>query len=144
MANYQDVGGMLSLPASGDLSTKQFYAVKINSSGQIAVAGAGEFAIGILYSKPSAAGQIAAVAPFRGQVLKGRAGAAFNPGALLAIDADGELVSATLATVDTAAGTTNDPVVGSAVVGVALETGADNRIVEFLAYVAGAVATTAA
>lgn len=144
MANFQDVGGMLSLRAASDLSTKQFYAVKLDTNGRIAVAGAGEFAIGILYSKPNAIDVIASVAPFRGQVLKGRAGDTFTAGVLLAIDADGELVTAAKGTVNTETTSTNDAVVGGAVVGVSLEAGVDNQIVEFLAYAAGAVATTAA
>lgn len=47
----------LSAPASGDLSAKQYYPVKINSSGQLATCADGEHAAGILQNKPAAAGR---------------------------------------------------------------------------------------
>lgn len=48
--------------ASGDLSTKQYYAVKIDSNAQIAVAGEGDKGIGILQDKPAAANRAGCVA----------------------------------------------------------------------------------
>lgn len=52
----------ISVPAGADLSAKQFTFVKVNSSGQaVAAATAGEYVLGILQNKPSAAGRIASV-----------------------------------------------------------------------------------
>ncbi len=49
---------LLSFPASTDLSTKQYYATTINSSGQLALATAAKNCDGILQDKPSAQGQV--------------------------------------------------------------------------------------
>jgi hypothetical protein len=48
-------------PANTDLSTKQYYAVSINSSGEAVVAGAASVKPYILGNKPSVAGQPAEV-----------------------------------------------------------------------------------
>lgn len=54
---------LLNFPAAGDLSTKQYHCVSVNSSGQVAVAtGAGEKVVGVLQNTPSAAGRVAVVA----------------------------------------------------------------------------------
>lgn len=50
-----------SRPANTDLSTKQYYAVDLNSSGNVVVAGAGNTFIGVLGNKPTAAGAPAEV-----------------------------------------------------------------------------------
>jgi len=39
--------------AGADLSGKQYYSAKLNSSGQIILSGAGENALGILQDKPA-------------------------------------------------------------------------------------------
>ncbi len=44
----------LSLIAAADFSAKQYYAVKVDANGKIAIAGAGENAIGILHDNPAA------------------------------------------------------------------------------------------
>ena len=49
-----------SLIAAADFSTKQYFAVKIDSSGQAALAGAGENAIGLIQGNPGA-GDIAEI-----------------------------------------------------------------------------------
>lgn len=46
----------ISLLPSADLSAKQFYFVKVDSSGEAALAGSGENAIGILQNKPNTTG----------------------------------------------------------------------------------------
>lgn len=52
----------ISLPANADLSDKQFYAVKQNASGNVAViASIGDKAMGLLQNKPDAAGRAAEV-----------------------------------------------------------------------------------
>lgn len=77
--------------AAADLSAKQYYAVKIDSNGKVALAGAGESAIGILQNNP-AEGQTAAV------MLSGETYAVFGgtvaAGANLTPDANGKLVTA--------------------------------------------------
>lgn len=144
MALQHDIP-LLTLAASGDLSTKQYYLVKIDSNGQVAVAGAGEAAIGVLQTKPSAQGDVCSVAPLIGTKLIALAGGSFSPGAFLAANASGKLVSATKGKVDTSdAGAAADPLIGSHVVGIALETGADGSYVQFMAIALGAVPTTAA
>lgn len=62
------IQNFVSLPASADLSTKQYYFGYINSNGQIAVAGAGATAQGVIQNKPTAAGvgcdfQVASITP---------------------------------------------------------------------------------
>ena len=54
---YNVIQNLFSLPASGDLSTKQYYFADINSDGQVAVAGAGSTAIGVIQNAPAAAGR---------------------------------------------------------------------------------------
>lgn len=83
-----------SYPASADLSTKQFYGVKVNTGGAVEVVGDGGEADGILYNKPTAAGQAAEIA--LGPVVKAKAGAALaTTGIDCGFDADGLLVTAT-------------------------------------------------
>jgi len=84
----------LTIPASGDLSTKKYYAMTVNSSGQVATAGtAGVFCVGVLLNKPSAANQAAEVAV--GGRTPAIAGAAFNAGVFLMTNSSGQLVTAT-------------------------------------------------
>lgn len=47
----------ITLAASGDLSTKQYYFMSLNSSGQAQTCGSNVTGIGILQDKPNAAGQ---------------------------------------------------------------------------------------
>ena len=57
-----DMGAIdVSLPAAADLSAKQYFAMKVDTSGDCAVAGANEKCLGILQNKPSAAGETARV-----------------------------------------------------------------------------------
>jgi hypothetical protein len=85
----------ITVEASGDLSGKQFYFGSINSSGQVAVTGAGLAADGVIANKPSAAGQGCAFATHPGQVARVMAGAAVAQGALLQVDANGKAITAT-------------------------------------------------
>lgn len=57
---YEEALKCISVPAGADLSTKQYYGVKLESGG-LAVAGEGDAAIGILQDKPAAAGRPGAV-----------------------------------------------------------------------------------
>ncbi len=126
--------GLVTLVASADLSTKQYYFVKIDSNGQVALAGVGDPAVGVLYDKPTAQGQVCSVAPLvPGAKLKAVTAAAVAPGALVACDANGKLKTAT-------AGATSS----STVLGVKLGTAnsASGDVTEFLALPFGAVPTT--
>lgn len=62
MAAYEENQVTITRPAAADLSDKQYYGVKIDSSGNIALAGEGDIAVGILQNKPGAAGRAACVA----------------------------------------------------------------------------------
>lgn len=85
-----------SLPAAADLSTKQYYAVVVNSSGQAALGGDdGEF-FGILQDKPAAAGRAACVAV--GGASRCVFGGTVAKGALVNVDSAGKIV--TIATGD--------------------------------------------
>lgn len=141
---FEIPGQMLGvLEAAADLSEKQFYCVKIDSNGAIALAGAGEAAVGVLQNKPVAAE--AAEVMVMGTT-KAVAGAAISKGALVASDANGKLKAAVLGKTDTSdAGAAADPLIGSHVLGVALEAAtADLQVISIQLLHLGAVPTTAA
>lgn len=102
------------LVAAADLDTRQFTAVQVNSSGQIAaVTGSAQVTFGILQDKPRA-GQPANV--MRSGVTKMVAGAAVTAGAEVMADATGRAITAATAT--------------NRVIGIALETAtAPNQII---------------
>lgn len=132
----------ISAPAAADLSAKQFYAVKIDSNGRAAVAAAGEFAVGILQNKP-ASGQAATVA--YGGTSKAVAGGNITAGMTVAANADGKLVNAAEAVVNTSdAGAASDAVIASNVIGVALTGASAGDVFPVLVLMAGATPTTAA
>ncbi len=81
-----------SVIAGADLSSKQFYCVKLNASGQMILSGAGENALGILQDKP-ASGQVGAVCCLGKSM--GIYGASVTGGQNLTPDANGKLVPAT-------------------------------------------------
>lgn len=99
-----------SLITGADLSGKQFYAVKINSSGNAVLAGAGEVAVGILQDTP-VSGQVCNVMVL-GET-KAIYGGNVTAGAKLASDANGKLVAVTST---------------ESVVGIAKQSGALNEI----------------
>jgi hypothetical protein len=111
---------VLSFEASGDLSAHQFKYVVIDSNGQVALAGNGAAAIGVLQNKPSAIGQAAEVAVLSGGRYKVKAAAALATiGTELASDA---------------AGLATPAVATDRVLGIQLSTtGAANELVEVLA-----------
>ena len=78
--------------AGEDLSTKVNYLVKMNSSGEIVLAGANEKALGSLF-EAGAAG--AAVSVAMGSILKVVASAAIAKGARVAVAAGGKAVTGT-------------------------------------------------
>ena len=134
----------LSLPASADLSTKQYLLVEIANTGKVSVCNAaGEHAIGVLQDKPAADGVVAQVAV--GGISKVVAGAGgIDEGDLLTTTSAGKAVVATKSTVDTVAGTSLDPVIGSYVLGVCVKAAVADAIGSILITHLGAVPTTAA
>lgn len=132
---------VVSLPAGADLTTKQFLAIKVNSSAQAVVAGAGEFAVGILQNKPGS-GQAATVA--YGGISKAIAGGNVTAGQTLAADATGKLVNAAEAVTDTTNTSATDALIASNVIGVALASGVSGDVIPVLVLMAGATPTTAA
>lgn len=132
----------VSVPAAADLTAKQFYAVKVDSNGKAALAGAGEFAIGVLQNKPNS-GQAATVA--WGGITKAVAGGSITAGATVAVDSNGKLVDATEAVVNTSdTGAAADAVIASNVIGVALAGASSGDVFPVLLSLAGATPKTAA
>ena len=88
----ENVGFILSLAASADLSTKQYLAIDVDSSGEAAVAGAAGAIAGILLNKPDAAGKAASVQTDR--ICKFYAGTAgVSAGDALEVEAGGKLIT---------------------------------------------------
>lgn len=92
MANDQNGG--LSFPASADLSASQFCAVALNASGQLALPAAGGRILGILYTKPNAAGRAGFVESMQGKKLRAKYGGAVTAGDPLKVDAAGKFILA--------------------------------------------------
>lgn len=82
----------LSFEANADLSSNQYHFVKLSTDGQLAVAGDGEDAVGVLLDVPDTAGHVGAVAI--AGVSKVKAGAAVSIGDDVASDASGRGVTA--------------------------------------------------
>lgn len=81
-----------SAPANTDLSAKQFYAVAINSSGKLIVAGAGVPIVGVLQDDPAAA-NLGGNFAFGG-VSKAALGGTATAGAMAAVDSAGKFLNA--------------------------------------------------
>src|SRR5262245_25714320 len=109
MPATQGYGTDISLPAGADLSAKQFFFVKVNSSGQVVLTGAGETAIGILQNNP-ASGLMATVRILGKSLAK--SGGSITAGNLVTSNASGKAAAATLAKVNTSnTGAAADPVI---------------------------------
>ncbi len=133
----------ITLEASTDLSTKQHYGMKVDSNGQAAVAGAGEFAIGVLVNKPGAQYRPAEI-QISG-VCECKAAGVIAPGAFVTFDASGLATTATKGKTDTSdGGAAADPLLGSNVFGIALNktNTAANDIFPVLITRSGSVPTT--
>lgn len=140
---FEVYGGLdLSFEAAADLSGKQYYGVKVDTDGKIALAGAGVFSIGVLQDKP-ASGKFGTV---RCQgVTKLLAGGTVDEGDLVALDSAGKGVTATKTTVNTSdTGASSDAVVGSNVLGICLKGGGDGEYISVLLTHSGGSPTTAA
>ena len=90
-AAYEEGLVCTTKPANTDLSAKQFYFVAINSSGYMAVAGAGD-ADGVLQNKPSA--QYHAASWAYGGITKVVLGGTVAIGARVTSDSSGKCVTA--------------------------------------------------
>lgn len=131
---YEQFGPFITAPAGVDLSASQYKAVKLDADGNAVLAGAGEFAVGILVDDPKL-GQTATIQV--SNVSKAVAGAAFQAGDLLTPNATGQLVEATVA----AANTTTGAITGDKVLALALQdAGAAGQIVPVVIIHAGLTA----
>jgi len=107
-----DVGLSYARNAGADLSAKLYYAAKVDTDGDIVLAGAGEAALGII---TEAAVENKPVTVQFGGIAKAIAAGAFNAGVMLASDGNGKLTTAST---------------GNEVIGIALEvSGGANEIV---------------
>lgn len=122
----------------------QYKCVKISAAKTVVLCDAiGEAVYGIYQDGLCEAGDYISVAI--GGVTKMRGAGALTVPNFLKTDAAGKIIAATLATVDTVAGTALDPVVGSYVIGqIKTACGADNEIFSGHFAPVGTVATTAA
>lgn len=83
------------LPASADLSTKQYRFITIDSSGNAAVSSRGQLSCGVLQNAPAAATRAASVRPTG--ISKVVAGGTITAGQALVADANGAAVNASSA-----------------------------------------------
>lgn len=87
MAKAKKVGNDISYISAADLTTKQYFIVKIDSAGKVALAGDGEAAIGTLQNKPNTGEE--ALVQIVGQALV-VGSASLTVGAVIASDANGK------------------------------------------------------
>lgn len=139
----------LAFVAGADLSSAQYCGVKVNSSGVIVLAGAGEFGIGILQNAP-ASGAVGFVRVASISIMKAD-GTGVTRGDKISTAANGLGRASTaagtgaLAYVNTSdAGVAQDPVVAASILGVALTTAAASANFYILLTHSGAVGATAA
>lgn len=90
---YNVIDLVVTLPASGDLSAAQYKLGTINSSGKVAVTGAGAAADGVIRNDPAAADRAVALLTGRGTVSKVVAGAAVSVGDQLESDSTGRVIT---------------------------------------------------
>lgn len=130
------------LVAAADLSAKQYFAVKVDSNGAAAVAGAGELACGILQNAPASA----AIAVVRvSGISKMIGGGTVAKGSAVAADSSGKGKVAVAGKTDTSdAGASADALIGSHVLAIALGLGAADTAFAVLITHSGAIPTTAA
>jgi hypothetical protein len=135
----------ITLKAAADLSTKQYYAMKVSAANTVNVASAaGEPVIGFLQNKPSAANEAATVA-YTGRT-KAVAGAAVAAGAYVKVLANGKVDDASTAmTADASGASATAATTGAHTIGIALTAAsADGDVIEVLLTHSGAVPGTSA
>lgn len=108
---FEIPGFSMTLVAGADLSALQHTGVKVNASGQAVTTANGDDIIGVLQNKPTS-GQAATIVTSGVSMMK--AGASVTAGDAAAVDANGEVITATT---------------GDAIIGTVLETGAVNELV---------------
>ena len=111
---YEQSLTTVSLEAGSDLSTKQYYAVKITTL-KLAVANGAGGMLGVLQNDPSASGAPGTVAI--SGITKWLAGGAVTAGSYIAVDTNGKCVNA---------------VSGDIAEGIAMITGVDGDVVSVL------------
>lgn len=133
----------VTIAAAAVFASSQFCFVKVNASGLAAIAGAGENAFGILQNDPDAASKACTVRIFGiSKVLVGSAGV--TVGDDVASDTVGRAKTAVKGKTDTSnTGAAADALLGSYVLGVAMETGVSGDIIKMLYHPKGIVPTTA-
>lgn len=120
MANQGLDQTLLTFDASGDISGNLDRAVILDSNDEVALpSSAGDSCIGILKNEPTAQGDPAYVA-IHGHV-QAEAGGSINAMDPVATAADGQVVTATRATVDTTTSNSSQDVAGDHVIGIALK-----------------------
>lgn len=139
----------LAFVTGADLSSSQYCGVKVNSSGVIVLAGAGEFGIGILQNAPGS-GAVGFVRVAGVSLMKAD-GTGVTRGDKISTAANGLGRASTaagtgaLAYVNTSdAGAAQDPVIAASILGVALTTAAASANFYILLTHSGAVGATAA
>lgn len=138
----------LSMVAAADLSAKQYYFMKADTtaagSKADVVSAAGADSIGVLQNDPTS-GKTAIVRIKAGSVTKVVYGASITAGDKLKALSSGKAGAIVLAKVDTSdTGAAADPVIGSYCLGTALVSGADGEVGRMLWQPIGLVPTTAA
>jgi hypothetical protein len=133
-----------SAEAAADLSAKQFYGVKIDSTGKAALcSAAGELCYGVLQNEPTA-GKQASIAI--GGITFAKAGGVIQPGATVKVHSDGKFRDAAEAITDASGASATAALVGSFACGICRATAAtadgDLFPLEFIQL--GAIPTTAA
>ncbi len=88
---YEETLKTITLLAAADFSASQFLAVKVDSNGRAALAGAGDLAIGILQNDPDAIDKAATVGTEG--VTKAVLGATVAAGAEVQTDAAGKIIT---------------------------------------------------
>lgn len=93
MASTAQPNLILNLLAASDLSSSQYKAVKVDSSGTVAACGAAENAIGFLHNTP-VSGAVCEIATFGGGA-RAKAGGTITAGDQLETDSNGDVIVAT-------------------------------------------------
>lgn len=105
-----------TLEASADLSTKQYFAVVVDTNGRCAIAGAGVQIDGFLQNKPETLGEASTI--YQKGITRAVLGATVTAGDLLETDANGNVITQT----------------AGVVIGRALQGGDASEIVSILLY----------
>lgn len=135
----ENVNFSLPYDAASDLSDDQYKIVTINSSGNAALAGAGDYAVGVLQNDPKS-GESAEVAVLGKS--KVEAGGSISQGDQIAANSNGKAVTATQSTVDTTTSSSTEDVDGSNVIGIADESASSGELFGVVLLHTGAVPST--